>query len=105
MQRLSEIRAAIVGEVRDADDIGAARSAIARMFESFVLHRATSRAAPKLLHAELALGAPGFVIEPVIRSDAIQSSTGSVIPILKRQPLDQAANNQRQEVGYRLVEG
>lgn len=104
LQKLSEIRAAIVGEVRAGEGVEAVRAALARLFSSFVLHRDTSSSAPTQVHAEL-LGAAGFVIEPVIRDEAIEHFSSIDAPILRREPLGTAGNKQRQGVGYRLVEG
>lgn len=102
LERLAQIRRAVVGEVRGAEGIAAVRTALTLMFERFLLHRVEQ--APAGVHAaELAL-VPGFVIEPIIRSEAIESE-GQFMPVIRRAPLEQAENNQRQGVGYRLVEG
>ena len=102
LERLAQIRRAVIGEVRAAEGIAAVRTALALMFERFVLHQ-VERAPAGVHAAELAL-VPGFVIEPIIRSDAIESE-GRFMPVIRRAPLEQAENNQRQGVGYRLVEG
>lgn len=101
LERLAEIRRAVVGEVRAAEGVAAVRAALARLFERFVLHQATD-APTGIQSAELAL-VPGFVIEPIIRAEAI-AEDGEYRPILRRAPLEQAENNQRKGVGYRLVE-
>ncbi len=101
LERLAAIRASIVGAVRDAHGVDAVRAAFDRLFERFVLHRA-SEAPTAILPAELAL-IPGYVIEPVIRPQAVEGH-GPYAPVLRREPLEQAANKGGQAVGYRLVE-
>ena len=99
LRQLAAIRAAIVGEVREAEGVDAVRAALARMFERFVLHRKDSPSAPTQLHAELAMGAPGYLIEPVIRPEAIEHlSPETAAPILRREPLGDSGNKQRQGV-------
>lgn len=102
LKRLAELRRAIVGEIREAEGVEAVRAAFARMFERFVLHRA-EEAPAGVYSAELAL-IPGFVIEPVIRAEAVDHH-GEYTPVLRREALEQAENNERQGVGYRLVDG
>jgi hypothetical protein len=61
--RLSEVRAAIAGEIQDAGGIEAVRSALTRIFECFVIRRSK-----KSVHVELAwLGEGDLVIEPVVK--------------------------------------
>lgn len=100
LEHLTEIRRAIVGEVREAEGVEAVRAALLRMFERFVLH--PSGAGPERVHAELAL-VPGFVIEPVIREQAIAGYSEHSVPVLRREPLDQAVNNERQGVAQRSL--
>jgi hypothetical protein len=59
LQRLSEIRRLIAGEVRTADGLDRIRAALSRAFEHFVVHRRALR-----VHVELIAG-PRLVIEPV----------------------------------------
>jgi site-specific DNA recombinase len=63
LRRLTEIRRAIAGEVREAAGVDAVRAALSRLFERFILHRAI----PERAHVEL-IGEPW--IEPVLRSAA-----------------------------------
>lgn len=98
LEQLSQIRAAIVGEVREASGVEAVRAALARMFERFVLHR--QGAGPQRLPAELGL-VPGFVIEPVVREAAVAGHSPLGTPLLRREALEQAASNERQGVPQR----
>ena len=82
LRRLSEIRAVIAGEVRDAEG-HAVRAALARTFEHFVIRRHTAR-----IHVELVADAQ-LVIEPVIREH--------LRPILRRQPLGASPHGVREE--------
>jgi site-specific DNA recombinase len=88
LQRLADIRAAIAGEVREAEGIDAVRAALARLFEHFIVHRDQ----PGRRHVELAF-VDGLWIEPVVRPQAIVGYSESARPVLRREPLDQAANN------------
>jgi recombinase-like zinc beta ribbon protein len=84
---MAEIRQTIVGEIRDAEDAEAVRAALSRLFERFIIHRST----PERVHLELV----GEVwIEPVVREQAVEGYTSSMTPILRREPLQQAENNQ-----------
>jgi hypothetical protein len=66
LQRLSEIRRLIAGEVRAAEGLDAIRAALSRTFECFVVHREAPR-----VHVELIADAR-LVIEPVVREQAIE---------------------------------
>ena len=100
-ERLSELRRVIAGEAEG--EIDSVRAALTRIFEQFVLHRADSASAPKRLHAELAMvGEGGFVIEPVIREEAIEGYSETMRPVLRREVVSE--NKERQGVGYRLLE-
>ncbi len=102
LERLTEIRRVIAGELQGSDAIESVRAVLARTFERFVLHRAASSRAPKRLHVELAM-IDGFVIEPVVREQVIRGYSESMRPVLQREPL--APNKERQGVGYRLIDG
>jgi DNA invertase Pin-like site-specific DNA recombinase len=81
LQRLSEIRRLIAGEVRAADGLDGIRAALSRAFEHFVVHREAPR-----VHVELIAG-PRLVIEPVVRERAIEGYSQNLRPILRREPL------------------
>jgi len=102
LERLTELRRAIAGEVQGTESVEPVRAVLARTFERFVLHRAESSAAPTRVHLELAM-AGGFVIEPIVSERAVAGYSESMRPILRREPLGE--NNERQGVGYRLVGG
>jgi hypothetical protein len=85
LRRLSEVRRAVSGEVRDAADTDAVRAALARLFDGFVVHREL----PERTHVEL-IGR--IWIEPLIPEQALEYGE-TVIPTL-REPLQQAGNNE-----------
>jgi hypothetical protein len=78
--------------------------ALMRIFKSFVLHRAASGSAPKRIHAELGMVGE-FVIEPIIRESAIAGYSKSMRPVLRREPLYQGRNKERQGVPQRHLFG
>jgi site-specific DNA recombinase len=92
LERLSEIRALIAGEVRDASGLDAVRAALTRTFDKFVIRRETQR-----VHVELIVH-PRLVIEPVVRDQAVEGYSENLHPILRRAPLD-AADAEKQSVG------
>jgi site-specific DNA recombinase len=80
---LSDVRAAIAGEVRDTEGINAVRAALSRTFESFVLRRTAPR-----VHVEL-IAEPKLLIEPIVRERAVRGYTEHLRPVLEREPLNQ----------------
>jgi Recombinase/Recombinase zinc beta ribbon domain len=81
LRHLSEIRAVVAGEVRDAQGIDAVRAALSRTFERFVLRHQAPR-----VHVEL-IADSDLVIEPVVREHALAGYSENLRPILHRQPL------------------
>jgi len=81
LRRLSEIRAVIAGEVRDAEGLDAVRAALTRTFERFVLRDQAPR-----VHVELVADAT-LVIEPVVREQALAGYSENLRPILRREAL------------------
>ncbi|HEX6781566.1 MAG TPA: recombinase family protein [Solirubrobacterales bacterium] len=81
VEKLTAIRAAVAGEVQDAEGVDAARAALQRLFEGFTLrHPALGQRVP----AELAWSGPDdFVLEPTLREGVIPSP----------EPLYSAKNN------------
>ena len=91
LRRLSEIRAVIAGEVRDADGLEAVRAALARTFEHFVIRRRAPR-----VHVELVADAQ-LIIDPVVREHALSGYSENLRPILRREPLGGSDRNVREE--------
>jgi DNA invertase Pin-like site-specific DNA recombinase len=91
VRRLSEIRAVIAGEVRDAEGLEAVRAALARTFERFVIRRRVPR-----VHVELVADAQ-LVIEPVVREHALSGYSENLRPILRREPLADSDRDVRVE--------
>jgi site-specific DNA recombinase len=81
LRQLSEIRAVIAGEVRDAEGLDAVRAALARTFERFVIRRHAPR-----VHVELVADTQ-LVIEPVVREQALSGYSENLRPILRRVAL------------------
>lgn len=81
-RRLAEIRAAIAGDVTDAEGIDAVRAALQRTFDRFILRGQLAGAT----HLEL-LGPPGIVIEPVIRDQAVDGCRETLAPIVRPETL------------------
>jgi site-specific DNA recombinase len=100
LRRLSEIRALIAGEIKNASGLDAVRSALTRTFESFLIRRRAQR-----VHVELIVE-PELVIEPVVRQRAVQGYSEHLRPILRREPLqDTDVNNQRVGLPCRCASG
>jgi DNA invertase Pin-like site-specific DNA recombinase len=95
LRALAEIRQAIVGEVKQAGDLEAVRAALQRLFAGFVLHRTDSEAAPTRQYLDLAFLGRGaeYVIEPLVQDQVIEGYTEKMTPILRREPLYKAENN------------
>lgn len=91
LQRLAAIRAAIAGEVKDANSIDAIRVATERLFTGFKLIE------PKpgeRIDLDLAWQGPdrAFAFEPQIREEALLGKDGGQ-PIFRREPLWEVAEN------------
>jgi len=69
IEKLAAIRAAVAGEVKDASGVDAARAALQRLFEGFVLRQPqTGQRVP----AELAWqGSDAYVLEPILRDGVV----------------------------------
>lgn len=93
LRRLTEIRRAVAGEVKPAEGVDAARAALTRLFERFILHRSL----PERIHVEL-IGEPW--IEPVIRAEAIAGAEGAH-PTLKLEAIGGVPEKNRQPVALR----
>jgi hypothetical protein len=88
LRRLAAIRSAIIGEIHDAAGIDAVRAALSRLFDGFIVHRGTpDRAAQVELIGKV-------WIEPLVREEAIEENGDTIMPKLRREPLDQAAKNE-----------
>jgi DNA invertase Pin-like site-specific DNA recombinase len=90
LEQLARIRAAVAGEVSDAEGVEAVRAALLRLFDRFVLHRGVPE------RANLELVDEGCWIEPVISERAVAGYDEKLHPVLARKPLGKAENNCRQ---------
>jgi hypothetical protein len=81
--------------VKQAGDLEAVRAALQRLFAGFVLHRTDSEAAPTRQYLDLAFLGRGaeYVIEPLVQDQVIEGYTEKMTPILRREPLYKAENN------------
>jgi len=89
LAQLAQIRSALVGEVADADGVASVRAVLLRLFEGFTLH--TADEAADHVNADLLCG--GYWLEPTVNAQAISGYDEEMLPVLARQPLEQAANN------------
>ena len=95
LEKLARIRAAIAGEIQDAEGIAAVRATLLRLFDRFILHPGL----PEKAHVELA--SPERWIEPVLSEQAIEGYDEKLRPVLRREPLCDAENNYRQGSPWR----
>lgn len=101
LAQLARIRAALAGEVAEAGEgaakakitdpetVASVRAVLLRLFDSFTLHVATEE--PERVNADL-LGVE-YWLEPAVSAQAIEGYDEKMLPILSRQPLEQAKNN------------
>ncbi|HEX3241132.1 MAG TPA: recombinase family protein [Solirubrobacterales bacterium] len=69
VEKLAAIRAAVAGEVKDADGVDAARAALLRLFDGFILR---DPQAGQRVPAELAwTGSGDYVLEPVLKDGVL----------------------------------
>lgn len=87
VQQLAQLRAAVAGDVNDAEGLQAVRAVLKRLFDRFVFHPEL----PAEAHVEL-IGSR-YWIEPVVSERAIAGYDEKMKPVLARQPLEQAGNN------------
>lgn len=110
LHQLAEIRKAIAGEVQSADGVDAVRAALSRLFSRFVIsprdprlwRNPGRRVAPKSVEQQSALlDVNDFLIEVWVRTESLarpgerEGYDENWHPILRREPLPQAENNQR----------
>ena len=89
LTRLADIRRAIDGDIESPESVDAARAALSRLFEHFVIRRAQAGAR---VHARLAwMG--DFVLEPIAREQAVEGYS-DLRPLFRREPLYDAQDNQ-----------
>jgi site-specific DNA recombinase len=89
LEQLAEIRAAVAGNVEQPANTDGLRAVLRRLFSRFTLHTNPPREA----HVELIDS--GFWIEPIVNEQAIAGYDENMQPVLRREPLVQAANNYR----------
>jgi hypothetical protein len=92
------IRAAIAGDVSAQDTLDGLRAALLGLFEGFTLHSvslASDEQLAALIRADHFPPAPGYVIEPHVRVEAIASSTPDLAGFeLHRVPLALGRNKE-----------
>ena len=94
MERIAALRAAVAGEVTEAEGIAAAQVALRRVFDGFTLHRTDAPEAPGRVNAELMVGA-SYVLEPQVAEDARLGTLPAGTPVVTRSPLSLAQDNSR----------
>ena len=85
MARITELRAAVAGDVLSAEGIAATQVALRRVFDGFVLHRADAPEAPRRVNAELMVEA-SYVIEPRVAEEARLGTMPAGTPLVSRSP-------------------
>ena len=102
LTRLAALRAAIAGEVNDAEGTDAVRAALGRLFERFVLQPAQGGQhhhddQPGAPFAPLLPATDGYLIEVHVRPEALAFTEDGKLVLggayLRREPLYQAKNN------------
>lgn len=118
LNKLTDLRRAVAGEVRDAEGLDAVRAALTRLFEGFTVHHRPDRdPGDEPIGVEgvpvgeylawvregtvpedysPAVAAQEYLIEVRPRPEVLEGyEGGELTPILHREPLQQAENNQR----------
>jgi site-specific DNA recombinase len=88
VERITELRAAVAGEITGAEGVAAAQAATRRVFTGFTLHDVRSPTAPRRVDAELAFLPDGYELEPHVRQDVVEGYLQFGTPVLHRVPLD-----------------
>lgn len=100
MRMLANLRAAIVGEVRDAAGIDAVRAALRRIFVGFTLRRLRESYDRDVFDVSLMGVGGGYELQPQLREDAISDyGPSSVTPKPRRVPLSRAGNKESNGFG------
>jgi hypothetical protein len=74
LEYLTDLRAAIVGRVREGDSLEAVRAALFTLFDGFILHRFEGDTGPPIANEELLVGDPlngGYFLEPSVRGEMV----------------------------------
>ncbi len=104
LERLSEIRQQISGEINNAADVDAVRAAITRVFEGFVIHPQHGARHSGTGRAELVDVDDRFMISFTIREEVLLSFAG-MYPTVRRVPLALAGGKYRQGLPMRHLFG
>jgi site-specific DNA recombinase len=96
LRSLAAIRSAVAGEVKGAEGAEAIRAALSRLFSGFWLHpQKGANYGDRTGRAELVDIDADYMIEIEVREQALEGYTESgMYPVLRREPLGQAPNNQ-----------
>jgi DNA invertase Pin-like site-specific DNA recombinase len=74
LEYLTELRATIVGRVREGDNVEAVRAALLTLFDRFTLHRFDGETGPPIANDRLLVGDPldgGYFLEPSVRPEMV----------------------------------
>lgn len=96
IQHLADIRAAVAGEIKDAESVAAVRAALTRLFDKFVIHDG----APEAAHVEL-VGERW--IEPVVSNQTIAGFEEEIAPVLSDGGVEVAASGAENNYAMGLV--
>ena len=95
MERIAALRAAVAGDVTQAEGLASCVAAPRRVFDGFVLHRVDAPEAPHRVNAELIVGA-SYVLEPVVSEAARLGTMPAGTPVVSRSPLSLRQGTTRQ---------
>jgi hypothetical protein len=104
LAELARIRAAVAGEVNDAQGVGAVRAAVLCLFEAFIFHAdvfesATTNEAGFVAYGERRHDVPPSTLQPVLRPGVLARFEGAT-PVFKRAA--RATNNGDDGLRFRL---
>jgi DNA invertase Pin-like site-specific DNA recombinase len=96
VERMTALRAAVAGEVNEADGILAAQTALRRVFDGFTLHHVEAPNAPRRVNAELHVGPTwSYVIDPRVDEAARLGTMPAGTPVVSRSPLQLGQGTRR----------
>jgi DNA invertase Pin-like site-specific DNA recombinase len=90
LMKLTEIRQAMVGDIKNAEGVEAVRAALLRLFEGFRLRKPI---AGESVHVDLLQRGGGLMIDPIPQEQGIEGYSTGMLPIFRREPLYSAENN------------
>jgi hypothetical protein len=81
VEPITALRSTVAGEINSAERIAATQASLRRVFDGFVLHRASAPEAPRRANAELMVNVP-YVLEPLVAEDTRLGTMAAGTPLL-----------------------